>query len=580
MAASVLALKSCVESPSASAIYRISAASCSKQGIFQTSRRRNSSRAGIHGDLSSGAFTRPTIVQPDKFATVLDRKAPLTKALLALEKAVESKNMVAAFRICTMFKRHELKPTLAFYRALMQLCSEKHMHKEIRALFHDAEALGLVPDREMWNYLLQAESHTTYALSATRKQMQQAGIVLNARSYRTIIRHYAETGNVLMCLRTLQEMKDNKVMPDITTVEELVVRACTDSLPRLGHGLAVDYESKSSRRLSHHVWTQILAASAHLFYTNGVIEGWQRLVVDGGITPDEGICTMVINAAAVAGITDLVESAIDTLKATNVLLREHHIAPFMATLTTRGEIHKALELFEFMEKNNIQPTRFTARPLTKLLSTQGNLDIAIAHLRDRATTKGYNPVGAFNCILAATLKERTNYTIALSKEINDLKVTPTIDTFNILIHSACIHLNAPAAQAYFEEMLSRGLEPNKETYERIIMLLTSEPVYDDAFLFLQKMNSVRLVPSFDVLVGLAKKCSLRYDARWKSLVGQMEKYNYVVSDELMDYLHTNGRLHMTDGSMSRIGRSSSIAMEDAETVDSSLSPSNSRPEFL
>ncbi|KAG8815994.1 hypothetical protein FRC17_000503 [Serendipita sp. 399] len=548
-------------------------------GLFQAPQRRNISEAGIRSDLFAGAFTRPAILKPEKFGTVLDRKAPLTQALLSLEKAVESKDMVTALRICTQFKRHQMQPTTAFYRALMQLLSEKHMYKEIKALFCDAEALGLKPDREMWNYLLQSDSHTTFALSATIHRMQQAGVTLNARSYHIILRHYADTGNMLMCLRTLQEMKEKKIMPGITAVEGLVIRACADNLPRLGHGLAVDYESKSSRRLSHHVWAHILASSAHTFYTRGLIEGWQRLVVDGGITPDEGICTMVINAASVAALSELVESAIDALKTINVLLREHHIAPLMSSLATQGEIQKALELFDFMEKHNIQPTRFTARSLTKLLSAQGNLDTAISHLRERAKTIGYNSVGAFNCVLAATLKEKTNYSIALGKEIDDLKVTPTIDTFNILIHSACVRLNAPAAQGYFEELLRRGLEPNKETYERIITLLTSEPAYDDAFLYLQKMNSVRLVPSFEVLMGLAKKCSLRYDTRWKSLVTQMEKHNYIVSEELMEYLVSNGRAHMRDESeVAHTGRPSSIVVEDLDASEPST-PST-RPEFL
>jgi pentatricopeptide repeat protein len=253
---------------------------------------------------------------------------------------------------------------------------------------------------------------------------------------------------------------------------------------------------------------------------------------------------MVINAAAAAQQPNLIWDAINVLKILNVPLQEHHIAPLMNSYTRKEQIPQALDLFEFMEEHHIQPTRFTARGLRRLLATQGDIEIAIAYLRSRVETAGRNLAGAFNSILVATLKDRSNYTVLLGKDMDDLKVTPTIDTFNILIHSAALRRNVPAAHAYYEEILRRGIEPNKETYERIIILLTSEPVYDDAFLYLHKMMVAHLVPSAEVFTGLAKKCALRFDARWKTLVKQMEKYGYLVSDELMTYLVTNGRRPM------------------------------------
>jgi len=274
-----------------------------------------------------------------------------------------------------------------------------------------------------------------------------------------------------------------------------------------------------------------------------MMDGWDRLK-DGKITPDEGLCTMVINAAGAARQTAIIWDAINILTMLEVPLQEHHIAPLMSSFTSKEQIPEALDLFEFMEEHQIQPTRFTVRGLRKLLATQDDIEIAVAHLRNRLEKSGRNLAGAFNSVLVATLKDRSNYTVSLGKQMDDLKVTPTIETFNILIHSAALRRNAPAAHAYYEEILQRGLEPNKETYERIIVLLTSENVYDDAFLYLHKMMYARLVPSQEMMKGLAKKCALRYDARWKQLVKQMEKYGYIVSDELMTYLVTNGKTPM------------------------------------
>lgn len=272
----------------------------------------------------------------------------------------------------------------------------------------------------------------------------------------------------------------------------------------------------------------------------GIIEGWGRVVDEGGIILDEGLCTMIIEAAGAAGVVRVTEAALGMLKTINVPAQEYHIAPLMNALCKNNELPAAIDLFERMDELDIQPNRFTAKPLRTLLLVPENLELAIKHLRNNAETKGQNLASAFNTVLAVTLRDRSNQTIALGLEMDDMKVVPTIDTFNILIHGASIRRNVTAVHTYYEDIINRGLEPNKETYERIIVLLITEPVYDDAFLYLHKMESARLQPSADLLMALAKKCSLRYDARWKQVVKQMEKLNYEVSDELMEYLISNG----------------------------------------
>lgn len=412
--------------------------------------------------------------------------------------------------------------------------------------------------------------------------MRQARHESNATTYRIVMQHHANARNLLMCLRTLQRMKEAGIAPDISTVETLVTTASLEFLPRLAHELAVDYEQKSARRLNLAAWTHILAASAHCFYvgaplalsskclpflqTAGVVEGWRRVVVDGGITPDEGICTMVLNASGVAGLPGLAEEAIRQLQTMRVPLQEYHVSPLILALAQHGEVATALEVFDLMDQHDIRPTRFTARALIKLLSNPDHMQTALEYLRNRAETKG-NLVGAYNCVLVAGIKDWSR-TMALGKEMDDLKVMPTIDTYNILIHGACIRRNVSAAHSYYEEILQRGLEPNKETYERIIVLLTSEPVYDDAFLYLHKMTSSRLVPSQEVLVGLAKKCSIRFDARWKSLVKQMEKHGYAVDDELMKFLVSNGKLAMS-GPDSEITEISDAALVEEDSNEQS-----------
>jgi hypothetical protein len=113
------------------------------------------SSAAVHSkEASRGAFVKPDIAKPTSFGQVMDRKAPFTKALNSLEKAVEALDLVHALRVCVKVKGLGLKPTAQFYRMLMMLFEEKDMLKEIVATFDDAVKIGVTPDREMWNHLL------------------------------------------------------------------------------------------------------------------------------------------------------------------------------------------------------------------------------------------------------------------------------------------------------------------------------------------------------------------------------------------------------------------------------------------
>jgi hypothetical protein len=85
----------------------------------------------------------------------MDRKDPITKATYQLEQAVESLDLVYALRVCTSLKRTGMKPTVQIFRLLMELYTKKSMYPEVVSAFDDALSLGIKPDTEMWNCLLQ-----------------------------------------------------------------------------------------------------------------------------------------------------------------------------------------------------------------------------------------------------------------------------------------------------------------------------------------------------------------------------------------------------------------------------------------
>jgi hypothetical protein len=104
----------------------------------------------------------------------MDRKDPITKAIHQLEKATEANDVVFALRVCTTLKRTGAKPTVQIYRLLMEIFMKKSMYSEIIAAFDDALSMGVKPDKEMWNCLLQVGLFLSKVLFLTPKLYRRA----------------------------------------------------------------------------------------------------------------------------------------------------------------------------------------------------------------------------------------------------------------------------------------------------------------------------------------------------------------------------------------------------------------------
>ena len=58
---------------------------------------------------------------------------------------------------------------------------------------------------------------------------------------------------------------------------------------------------------------------------------------------------------------------IETLKALNIVWREHHIAPVIEAMCHHGEIKEAFMMLDYMRRNDIEFTKETALPIVALV---------------------------------------------------------------------------------------------------------------------------------------------------------------------------------------------------------------------
>jgi len=73
------------------------------------------------------------------------------------------------------------------------------------------------------------------------------------------------------------------------------------------------------------------------------------------------------------------------------------------------------------------------------------------------------------------------------------------------------------------------------------MLCLTQPTYEDAFYYLEKMKADGIKPAYNVYQALIRKCFAVEDKRWKLVKDEMEAVGYRVDEGTQSRLSRPGR---------------------------------------
>lgn len=342
------------------------------------------------------------------------------------------------------------------------------------------------------------------------------------------------------------QMLENSILPEQAVVEHVVQLSCEWGCPRLALQIAQKIEdvSHNSQRLGTAHWIYILLSSAETQYVSkvsttgitwltyqleGVEVAWDRAVQTKTYNPDEGLVLSILAVAGRWGRPRLATKALDVLPNLSIRAQEHHLVPLLEAYVNAGQVPDALQVLSSMREAGIVPTLTTAEPIVARLSDATVIDQAFYALEDMRKSGIKVDITALNAVIEASVRIRDPQRMrATHLAAADLGVEPNIETYNLLL-KGCIHGgHRQLGDTVWSEMAAASISPDMATFQHMIALCLEQPVYEDAFYYLEKMKSDGMRPPYIVYQNLLKRCIADDDRRWKLVVDELESLGYKV----------------------------------------------------
>ncbi|KAL1413108.1 hypothetical protein Q8F55_000857 [Vanrija albida] len=362
-------------------------------------------------------------------------------------------------------------------------------------------------------------------------EMSKTGVTSSVAG-NTLANGAITTRSVEELLVIVVEMLEQKHFPNANVVKHLIRLLCEWAQPRLALQIAQRLEeTPGTPKVEVASWINILQASAESQYLEGVEIAWDRVVSSKAYAPDEGLILAVLAVAGRWGRTGLASQALELLPSLGIEPQEHHMAPLLEAFCNEGRVPDALKVVTSLREAGINPTLSTVRPIVNVLSNTEIVDQAFYALEDMHAAGEVVDVAALNAVIEASSRlgdlQRAR---ATQLAAGDLGVTPTIETFNIVLEACARAKHRQLGDTILKEIAAAELEPDQATYEGMVAVCVTQPDYEDAFHYLEKMKAEGFVPSREVYSKIGLKCAQEQDGRWKLVSEEMGQIGYKARD--------------------------------------------------
>lgn len=409
---------------------------------------------------------------------------------------------------------------------------------------------------------------------------------------------------------------------DSNTMESIIATAVHAREARLAVdlGLWMD-EIVGKRRLHTMAWMRVLRSCADLDWFPGVALAWERAVVRGLATVDEGLVLSVCLCASRAGEAAFIKEALKVWQErappmSTKALQEWHITPLLDAQSSTFDFESALQTASQLARLPGHTKDGNTLLLESLMQAASTSVTAFrsafsAFLRVGRSQEGWGGVcvATLNALMmAANRLDLYDMTIALYKSRNyvrneystasdtiaalppDLESaywersmqedeTPTIlmldkdsekqvaslhtvqanvQTYNILLSTAIDRRNRHLAKAVLTHLTKANIHGDATTYERVIVLSLTQPSYESAFTYLGECKENKITPTRDSYLAIGKRCLEERDERWIGIGQEMLKRGYYPGPQLAQALQKGGWMETDSTDARRTRRSAPV----------------------
>ncbi|KAJ7725878.1 hypothetical protein DFH07DRAFT_758394 [Mycena maculata] len=452
---------------------------------------------------------------------------------LDIAAKADSSQFPACFDLAADMKKNGVSPNLSTYNTLLRALAHGGYAVATLAVLEDMLSVGVSPDATSFNHIIHAHrTEPTSLLPFVLRKMEEVGVAPNATTFTHLITRFASDENLEVALQHLHAMKAHNLLPEIAAAQAVIILAAKQGYPRLALDLVIAFEAESIRKVEDFVWLACLHSSATNLYADGVLKSWYALVTDLAISPDEGLCTLVLHTAARNGLPDLATDALRVLKVLEVPWMEYHLAPLFEAFCRAQRFQEAFSTLTVMRQNNIDPTSHTAFPIIQVVENNPDiLDDLWAILTNMHQDGISVDISAFNALLRAS--RSTQPITRVLADYNTLKscgLVPSAETFHLFIDVCISAGNIAYGELAFRQFKEVGT-PDHDVFGKMVILHLTQDVYDEAFLYLEEMHSAGHVPAQHLYEAIVIKCATMGDARYVVALDEMRDVGHTIDPE-------------------------------------------------
>ncbi|KAJ6586863.1 hypothetical protein DFH09DRAFT_1027747 [Mycena vulgaris] len=440
------------------------------------------------------------------------------------------------FALAADMKTQGVSPDITTYNTLLRALAHGGYSTATLAVLEDMLSVGISPNTASFNHIIHAyRTETTALLPVILRRMEELGVAPNATTYTHLITRFVSDRNLEVALQHLHAMHAHNFLPEVAAAQAIIVLAAEQGYPKLAVDLATSFESEGLRKVEDSVWLACLRSSAADLYAEGVQKCWGTLVTNLAISPDEGLCTLVLHTAARHGLFQLATDVLRVLQVLEIPWGEHHLASLFEAFCRAQNFEGALTTLSLMRTSDMNPTVQSTFPLTH--AVRQNPDILPDLWTNLAQAKkAGHPVdlSAFNGLLHASVS-----TQPLSRALadyNTLKLygfTPNAETFHTFIDGCLSAGNIAYGELAFRQLKEAGAVMDHDVFGKMIALHLTQDTYDDAFLYLEDMQSAGHVPEQHLYEAIVLKCAAVQDPRYLVALEEMKDVGHSINPDFM-----------------------------------------------
>lgn len=236
----------------------------------------------------------------------------------------------------------------------------------------------------------------------------------------------------------------------------------------------------------------------------------------------------VLNAAARHGVPDLATDVLRVLKLSGIVWEEYHFAALIEAFCRNNQLKEALITLHIMRTNDILPLPGTSVPILDCVKVDvESLDSAWAIIDEIHEAKSGVDIDALKVIIQASVLLRDlQRAVGVYKSLSDYGMEPDVTIFNLLLDGCIAAQHRQLGDLLLADMKEIKIQPNEETYEKMIRLCLTQEVYEDAFFYLEEMKAAEFVPPRTVYEALVLKCRSMGDTRLDIALAEMRECGY------------------------------------------------------